>query len=204
MDFGRSLAGALAVAALLFGAVQVSAQEPVASPILTIDQERLFVESAFGKAVTARETAAAKALEAENARIEAALIAEEQDLTERRASLSAKEFAALADAFDVKVVRIRSEQDAKVRDLTRSREGDRKEFFRAAIPILGELLVERQAVAIVDKEAIVLSLSAIDVTDAAIAKVDQALRPVAVPQGQEPRLEPAPGSPAAPSPTPAP
>jgi Skp family chaperone for outer membrane proteins len=182
----------------------VSAQEPVASPILTIDQERLFVESAFGKAVTARETAAAKALEAENARIEAALIAEEQDLTERRASLSAKEFAALADAFDVKVVRIRSEQDAKVRDLTRSREGDRKEFFRAAIPILGELLVERQAVAIVDKEAIVLSLSAIDVTDAAIAKVDQARRPVAVPQGQEPRLEPAPGSPAAPSPTPAP
>ena len=177
-------------------------QEVPSSAVPTIDQERLFVESAFGKAVIAREAAAARALEAENAKIEASLIAEEQDLTDRRATLPAAEFAALADAFDAKVVRIRSEQDAKARDLSKSREGDRQEFFRAAVPVLGDLLVERRAVAIIDKSAIVLSLSVIDVTDAAIVKVDAALGTGGPEQQDAPAPAPAPIPDPAPAPAP--
>jgi Skp family chaperone for outer membrane proteins len=171
----RSLGQALAVATLVVTALPAAAQDTPASSILTVDQDRLFSESAFGKAVVARETAAARALEAENAAIEANLVAEEQALTTRRETLSATEFAALADAFDAKVVRIRLEQDAKARNLNRARDTDRKAFFRAAFPVLSDLLVERNAVAIIDKAAILLSLSAIDVTDAAVAKVDAAL-----------------------------
>lgn len=174
------LAGAIAVAALVGSALVGSAgagaaQDGTASSILTIDRERLFVESDFGQAVLAREAASAKALEAENAQIEADLIAEEQDLTDRRATLSAEEFSALAAAFDEKVVRIRAEQDEKVRNLTQLRENDRKAFFRAVVPVLGDLLVERKAVAIFDSSATVLALGTIDVTDAAIAKVDAVL-----------------------------
>ena len=73
--------------------------------------------------------------------------------------------------------RIRAEQDAKARDLTRARDEDRQAFFRAVVPVLGDLLVERKAVAILDKSAVILSLTAIDVTDEAIAKVDAALKP---------------------------
>jgi Skp family chaperone for outer membrane proteins len=173
----RGLAGAAAVAALIGSAGAGAAQDGTASPILTIDRERLFVESDFGKAVLARETARAQELEAENARIESDLIAEEQDLTDRRATLSAEEFSALALAFDEKVVRIRAEQDEKARNLTQLRETDRKAFFRTAGPVLGDLLVERKAVAIFDTSATILALTAIDVTDAAIAKVDAALKP---------------------------
>lgn len=172
----RSLAGVLAVAAIASLAGVGMAQDAPVGTILTIDQERLFAESEFGKALIAREAAQARELEAENARIEADLVAEEQDLTARRAALPAVEFSGLATAFDEKVVRIRSEQDAKARELTRSRDDDRQAFFRAAIPVLGDLLIERKAVAIIDKSAIILSLTAIDVTDAAIAKVDAALR----------------------------
>ncbi len=147
----------------------------VAPPVLTLDQDKFFAESAFGKAVVAREATETAVLEAENVRIEQELIAEEQSLTERRSSLPGEEFTALARAFDAKVEQIRADQDAKARAVTRRRDEDRQRFLQAAVPVLGSLLSENGAVAILDKNAIILSLSSIDVTDAAIAKVDEAL-----------------------------
>jgi Skp family chaperone for outer membrane proteins len=148
-----------------------------AGPVLTLDQDRLFSESAFGKASLDRERAATQALDAENKQIEAALITEEQDLTTRRATLPADEFAALATAFDVKVERIRAEQDAKFRNLSQGREEDRKAFLRAIVPVLGDLMGEKRAVVILEKSTVILSLNAIDVTDEAIARVNAVLPP---------------------------
>jgi Skp family chaperone for outer membrane proteins len=169
-------AGALSrgIVLALVLSVPVAAQE-VATPILIIDQDRFFLESAFGKASIARERAAEKALQDENTRIEAELVAEEQALTELRKTLPAAEFSVRAEAFDAKVERIRAEQDSKARGLTDGRDAERQAFLKAAVPVLGELLSERQAIAILDKTTIILSLSAIDVTDEAIAKVDAAL-----------------------------
>lgn len=158
----------------------VEAQIPF-SPVLTLDQDRLFAESAFGRASLERDRAAAAELEAENSQIEAELIAEEQDLTTRRAELSAEEFTALATAFDEKVERIRNEQDGKARDLGRAREEARQAFLRAIVPVLGELLSEQGAVVILDKSSVILSRTAIDITDEAIAKVDAVLAQPLVP-----------------------
>lgn len=158
---------------LAFGHPAVAQDGP--TPLLTLDQERLFLESDFGKAVVERERAASQALEQENRRIEAELVAEEQALTDARATLSAEDFAARAEAFDTKVEQIRAEQDAKARRLTEGREQDRKAFLEVAVPVLGELLGEKQASAILDKKLVILSLSAIDITDEAIAKVNAAL-----------------------------
>jgi len=177
----RAVAGLLAL--WLFVSAPVTAQQglaeemagPPTAVILTLDQERLFTESAFGKASLERERAAARALEAENSRIEAELVEEEQDLTVRRSTLPASEFAALAEAFDEKVERIRTEQDAKARELTRVREMDRQVFLRAVVPALGDLLGEFGAAAILDKSMVILSLSALDITDEAIARVDAVL-----------------------------
>lgn len=161
----------------LFGlalAAPLRAQD-VPPAILTLDQDRFFIESAFGKAALERERVATAALERENKRIETELVNEEQALTDLRETLTPEEFSAKAKAFDEKVERIRSEQDAKARVLTEARETDRKQFLNIAVPILGELLGEKKAVAIIDKSMVILSLSAIDVTDAAIAKVDAAM-----------------------------
>jgi Skp family chaperone for outer membrane proteins len=147
----------------------------VGTMVLTLDQERFFLESAFGKASLDRERVATQALDVENKQIEAALIAEEQDLTTRRETLPAAEFATLATAFDEKVERIRTEQDAKARTLTRARDEDRQAFLRAAVPVLGELMGEKGAVAILEKSNVILSLTAIDVTEEAIARVDAVL-----------------------------
>lgn len=170
----------LAVVAVLVLAGQVQSQEAVAppstpAPLLTLDQDRFFLESDFGRAVIERERNATAALEQENKRIEAELVAEEQALTEQRKTLSPEEFTARAEAFDQKVERIRAEQDSKARALTDAREMDRQEFLKSAGPVLGELLGELKAAAILDKNLVIVSLSAIDITDEAIAKLNESL-----------------------------
>jgi Skp family chaperone for outer membrane proteins len=145
------------------------------APLLTLDQDRLFLESDFGKATVEKERLATAALEQENRKIEAELVAEEQALTEARATITPEEFTAKAEAFDAKVERIRTEQDAKARQLTDGREKDRKAFLEIAVPVLGELLGDKKAAAILDKNLVILSLSAVDITDEAIARVNAAL-----------------------------
>ena len=151
------------------------AAQDATAPLLTLDQDRLFLESDFGKAVVERERAATAALEQENRKIEAELVLEEQALTDARATLSPEEFSAKAAAFDAKVERIRTEQDAKARRLTEGRDQDRKSFLEVAVPVLGELLGDKKATAILDKNLVILSLSAVDITDEAIARVNTAL-----------------------------
>jgi Skp family chaperone for outer membrane proteins len=174
MGAGRTAVRAFALLLGLLCAGPLVAQD-AATVILTLDQERLFLESDFGRAAVEREEAAARALEAENKRIEAELVAEEQSLTELRKTLPAEEFAQRATAFDQKVELIRAEQDQKARDLTRNRDTERQEFLRVAVPVLGDLLNDKGAVAIIDKAALILSRSSIDVTDEAIARVNAAL-----------------------------
>ncbi|MES2916104.1 MAG: OmpH family outer membrane protein [Pseudomonadota bacterium] len=171
------------MAAVMVLAVQGAAAQEVASSLLTLDQDRLFLESDFGKAVIERERQATLDLEQENRQIEAGLVAEEQALTDARATLSAEDFSARAEAFDAKVERIRTEQDAKARKLVEGREADRKAFLQVAVPVLGEILGDKGATAILDKGLVILSLSAIDITDEAISRVNTALaeKPAAKP-----------------------
>ena len=202
---GRWLRTALLACVVAGGQPGLAPAQDVASPILTLDQERFFIESAFGRAALERERLATNALELENKQIESELVAEEQALTQLRKTLSPEEFTARANAFDDKVERIRTAQDEKARLLGAAREADRKAFLQVAVPILGELLGERQAVAIVDKGTVILSLSAIDVTDEAIAKVDAALAeaaPVEAPAPDPAAPDPAAPDPAAPDPAP--
>lgn len=147
----------------------------IRSPILTLDQDRLFQGSAFGQRVRAELEAATTALATENRRVEGELTAEESDLTERRARMPAAEFRKLADAFDAKVTAIREAQDAKARSLSQRQESSRQRFYEIAFPLLADLVREVGAVAILDTRAIVLSSSAVDITDLAIERVDAAI-----------------------------
>lgn len=219
----------LLVLALSFGARPAGAQDsgaepglpaegaapevPVgARPVLTLNQDRLFKESAFGKAVLARVEDDGRALSLENRRIEDALEKEERDLTERRATMKPADFAIVTSAFDTKVEEIRAAQDGKSRAISRRLEADRQRFFEAATPVLGEILSESGAVAILADSAIIISLTYLDVTPEAISRMDQVLpaKAALVDPGSEgsvappPRPEPAPESvpEAAPAPSP--
>ncbi|WP_435168030.1 OmpH family outer membrane protein [Falsirhodobacter sp. 1013] len=156
----------------------VVAQTPEAaaeSPILTVVPDRLFDEARAGKAAQTRLDDATRALMVENRRMEAELEAEERDLTAKRDTMPPAEFRKLADAFDAKAERTRTEQDAKSRRLTRMREEDRQAFFKAALPVLAQLMQDEGALAILDRGSVFVSFDLIDVTTEAIARLDTAL-----------------------------
>ncbi len=165
---------ALCLAALA-PAVSAQTPAPVASMVVTLDQERVLKETKFGAALAKAFDSDTQTLVAENRKIDADLEAEERDLTEKRKTMPPAEFRVLADAFDKKANELRDAQEAKSRELTRRRDSDRAWFFQNIAPILGDYMVERGAVAILDKSAVVVSLGTIDITDGAIQRIDEKL-----------------------------
>ncbi|NNL18921.1 MAG: OmpH family outer membrane protein [Boseongicola sp.] len=167
----------LLLAALSFAFVPAQAQDVGSTSgqsILTIDQDRLFQETGLGARSAASIEAEVQVLAAENARIEAELIEREQDLTIQRSTLPPDEFRALADAFDVDVQRIRIAQDEKARELNRLREVSRQEFFSDVADIIYGIVRERGALVVLDRRDVFLSADSVDITDEAIARVNEA------------------------------
>jgi Skp family chaperone for outer membrane proteins len=172
----------VAVGMCLLSPVSVQAQtvaEPQAQPpiagVLVLNQERLLSNSQFGQRIQEELETVSAALAAENRRIEGELTQEELDLTERRATLPPDEFRALADAFDARVEEIRATQEAKARDLTRQAEAMRAQFFERVAPILLDIVRRRGAAVLMDSRAVLLSAEQVDITDAALAAIDETI-----------------------------
>jgi Skp family chaperone for outer membrane proteins len=187
MRAGLVLPAALTLASM-GGILQAQAPtEASPSPLLTIQRERLFTDTAYGKAVQVRLDEAAQALQTENRRIDADLEAEEKALTEKRATLPPEEFRKLAENFDIKVEGIRQAQEVKGRSLSAERDVEQKRVLETALPILAALMAEKGAVAILDKDVVFLAFDRNDVTDEAIRRIDAELG-----SGPEPVPAPAP------------
>ena len=180
--FGRTVACAVAIAVFVWASGVAAQDAPPASAVLTVDPERLFAESKFGRAAIARLEAAQKALLDENKTFDASLEAEEKALTDRRAALPADEFRKLADAFNTKAEEVRAARLAKSRSLTTLRDDDRQNFLTAIVPVLGELMAEMGGLVILDKKTVFLSFERIDVTDQAIVRIDAVLNDALLPK----------------------
>jgi Skp family chaperone for outer membrane proteins len=148
--------------------------EPVAG-ILVLNQERLFAQSLYGRRIQRELEDASARITAENRRIEAQLTEEELDLTELRATMEADAFRDLADAFDTRVEGIRAAQEAKARDLTTQADAAQAQFFERVAPILLDIVRDRNAAVLMDSRAVLLSADRVDVTETAIAAIDEAL-----------------------------
>lgn len=145
------------------------------SGLLTIQPDRLFSESLFGKRITREIEAEGAVLTVENRNIEAELRTEEQELTERRSQMEAEAFRALADAFDRKVQETRNTQEQKLREITQLGEDARREFFAASLPVLEGIMRETGAGAILDHSTVFLSADVVDITELAISRIDRVL-----------------------------
>lgn len=143
------------------------------SPILVIDFDRVFAQSAFGQRLEETMESEGSAIATENRRIEAELIEEERRLTDQRSTMPSAEFRVLADAFDEKVQRLRAEQDAKARSLSARQDEARRQFLSLAEPAIEQLMRETGAVMILERRAVFVAADAVDATDRAIALLDQ-------------------------------
>ena len=167
----RAAAGAVALCLAMMTPVIAQTTQV----ILTVDSEALFVQSAFGKRVARDLEVSGQALEAENRQIEADLQDEEQDLTTRRSAMTPAAFRAVADAFDTKVQRVRSEQNAKARSLQQLADEQRGQFLGVAGGVLEALMIEVGATVVLDRRQVFLSARAIDITETAISRIDAAI-----------------------------
>lgn len=145
----------------------------IQSPVLVIDQDRLFSETRLGARAQEELEAQAQELAGENQRIEAGLIARERELTDLRPTMKAEEFRALADEFDARVERIRAEQDEKARALNKARDEARQAFFQEVAGIISGIVREKGAVVVIDRRDVFLSADRIDITDEAIVQVNE-------------------------------
>ena len=183
----RSLAFALALigpAHIISGQMAVAQQASrdtdlnrgsIVSPVLTIDTDRLFRDSDFGKRVVADVEAKGTQLAIENRKIEADLEAEEKRLTTVRTTMTPEAFRALANEFDEKVQQTRQEQAAKGRALNARLDQEREIFERAAGPVLERLMRSAEAAVILDRRSVFVSASAIEITDDAISLLNETL-----------------------------
>lgn len=155
--------------------VQAQTNAPQAAAILVLNQDRLLTQTEFGQRIQIELDATSQALAAENRQIEAQLTEEELELTERRPTMSPEDFRTLADEFDTRVVAIRAAQDAKTRDLQAQAEAAQQRFFEETLPILLEIVQARGAAVLLDSRTVLLSAGSVDITDAAIVAIDEAL-----------------------------
>ncbi len=145
----------------------------IQSPVLIIDQDRLFAETRLGTEALADLDARAQELATENQQIEAELIARERELTDLRPITPPEEFRALADEFDTRVERIRGEQDKKARDLTQARDEARQAFFQNVGGVISDIVRQKGAVVVIDRRDVFLSAERIDITDEAIEQINE-------------------------------
>jgi Skp family chaperone for outer membrane proteins len=144
-------------------------------PVATIDQERLFTDSLFGKAFTEKLRKDANALDEENIRITKELTDEETALTEKRKELTNEEFRKLAATFNDKVEAIRRDQAQKQKNLNAAQIQGQLAFFAEAKPIIVDLMNELGILFILNDKAIFMAGSSGDITNSAIERIDQIL-----------------------------
>ena len=153
-------------------AAPLAAQGVPQGAVAVLDRAGLFARSAFGRRILAEIEAETTELAAENRRIESELDAEERDLTEQRPELSADAFRSLAQEFDTRVEGIRQAQDAKARAIQTKSERAQQAFGERVTPILRALTQETGALVVLDRRLVIASADGIDITQAAVARID--------------------------------
>ena len=145
------------------------------SVLFTVDMSQLLRSSDFGKNIIANNNAARQNLQNENNDLEEKLLIEEKELSELRKILSIDEFRPKALEFDKKVTIIRKGQREKEENLNKKVRREESDFFKKIYPILYELLIERGGLVLVDQRNAILWDNSVDLTDDAIALINQAL-----------------------------
>lgn len=148
--------------------VAVEAQQPV----LVVNLEQLFSDSKIGQDIRAEFDVLQSNAQRENDRLIAELTSEEQNLAARRSEMTVEAFRAEAEAFDSKVQSIRAERDAKDRELTQARANAEERFREQVRGVVGDVMLERGGVVVLDNRTVFIALRTVDITQAVIEKLD--------------------------------
>lgn len=170
----RGAAG-ICLAALVAFSSPTQAQESGPSgvtPILVVSREKLLNESRAAKSIQAQADALRDELRESLKARQEALRAEELELTELRETLDSANFDARVAAFTEKVRELKRDTNDAGARLQRAVLAARTELQQAARPVLLALMAERRALVMLEKDDVVISVTALDVTQEAIDRLD--------------------------------
>jgi len=85
------------------------------------------------------------------------------------------DFRAAAAEFDQRVQGIRRARDAAIAKFEADRDAAPRQFLEQVRSVLGDLMIERNAVALLDQRVVFLSLSTVDITQDAVQRIDAIL-----------------------------
>lgn len=142
--------------------------------ILFVNQERMLVESVLGKRILSLESEERAILSAEGEALAQELELAEQELTDLRATMPPADFRARAEAFNRRVETVRADRLTKDQAQAARIDARRRSFFAVAGQILGNIMVQNRASAIMDRRSVLLFNTGLDITDMAIAELDAA------------------------------
>ncbi|MEL6316059.1 MAG: OmpH family outer membrane protein [Pseudomonadota bacterium] len=170
----QALAARFVAAALLAvaAAAGAHAQDAAAPAVLVVNIDRVLKVSSAGASIQRQAEEMRDSFQRNLKEREDALLSEERSLAEVRESLDRDTFETRARAFEENVRKLR-------RDRREIGEGVQRAFFRATAelkrrlqPVLIEIMNERKAGVMLDTREVLLSATALDVTEEAIAKLD--------------------------------
>ena len=139
----------------------------------TLDQYALFRNSLFCQRVSQEVSDESELLLTKELLLQSELEAEEQSLTVKRKLIVTEEFKKLAEEFDEKVQKIRTETTEARINLSKYSDEDRNRFFQIALPTLVQLSEELGLSTLLDHRMVILSLK--DITDVAVDRVNKAI-----------------------------
>ncbi|MGH1369075.1 MAG: OmpH family outer membrane protein [Maritimibacter sp.] len=179
--FKRGLVSLALVCLCLLGSLaaphhaRAQQQGQVVSPIFTLDQQRLFLETNYGARIMEEREAMIETLAAETLKIEAALEAEESALTEKRANMPAEEFRALALDFDARVRLLRQDRDQAEANLNTQFRAAQDGFWQNVGPVVAGVVRARGGVVLLEARSVLMQVGDVDITTEAVEIVNQTL-----------------------------
>lgn len=143
------------------------------SNVLTVDIERLLLETNSGMDLLNQINKQAADLQLELNEIEQSLSDEENKLVEIRENMNVDEFRKLAKAFDEKAVNSRNTQAEKIRRLNEESLIRRQRLVSSFVPILREIMEKSGASILLDRRNVILDDPLnVDITDLAIDRIN--------------------------------
>jgi Skp family chaperone for outer membrane proteins len=176
LTFSRILLPGAAILLFAVAALATRVQSaPATMGVIYMDRNALFNESKAGQDVAKQIAALKKTMEDELAKKNDTLALAEDQLRNQQSLLSQDAWQAKVKEAQDKRMAFQREADDKQRQLQAAILSAQAKIWTAAGPLLDDMLKEKQAAIMLDRAAIVRGTTDIDVTAAAIERLNQKL-----------------------------
>ena len=174
------VAGMAVIAMFALGAAPAAAQKAAPVTAALVDSQKIFRGAMAFRSARDQLDKVRSGYQAEVAKEEEKLRAEEQELTRQRAVLAPEAFDAKQREFQRRVTEMQRQVQERSRQLEQSFNNARGEIGKVLVAIVTEMANERNFTLVLDRGQVVYGSDKLDITDEVLKRLDQRLPSVKV------------------------